>query len=35
METIEIVVDEEDKGGGTGANFVFDWATKKNKLDNK
>tara|TARA_R110000851_G_scaffold157058_1_gene299639 strand:- start:10717 stop:11280 length:564 start_codon:yes stop_codon:yes gene_type:complete len=33
METIEIVVDEEDKGGGTGANFVFDWATKKNKLE--
>ena len=33
METIEIVVDEEDEGGGTGANFVFDWATKKNKLE--
>ena len=33
METIEIVVNEEDKGGGTGANFVFDWATKKGKLE--
>ena len=33
METIEIVVDEEDQDGGTGANFIFDWATKKNKLE--
>ncbi len=33
METIEIVVDEEDEDGGTGANFVFDWAIKKNKLE--
>jgi len=33
METIEIVVDEEDEGGGSGANFVFNWGTKKNKLE--
>lgn len=33
METIEIVVSEGDKGGGTGANFVFDWAKRKDKLD--
>jgi hypothetical protein len=33
METIEIVVDEEDKDGGTGANFVFDWSMKKNGLE--
>jgi len=33
METIEIVVDEDDEKGGTGANFIFDWAKKKDKLD--
>ncbi len=26
METVEIVIAEEDKEGGSGANFVFDWA---------
>ncbi|GGD45997.1 DUF3124 domain-containing protein [Muriicola marianensis] len=26
METIEIVIDENDREGGTGANFIFDWA---------
>ena len=26
LETIEIVVDQKDRSGGTGANFVFDWA---------
>ncbi|WP_299254323.1 DUF3124 domain-containing protein [uncultured Lacinutrix sp.] len=32
MQTIEIVIDEKDKTGGTGANFVFDWlAPKKEK----
>lgn len=25
LETIEIVIDEKDKLGGTGANFIFDW----------
>lgn len=25
MQTIEIVIDEMDVEGGTGANFVFDW----------
>lgn len=25
METVEIVIDEEDKTGGTGANFLFEW----------
>lgn len=25
METVEIVIDEIDKVGGTGANFIFDW----------
>ena len=29
MQTIEIVIDEKDKTGGTGANFVFDWLAPK------
>lgn len=29
LETIEIVIDERDKEGGTGANFIFDWAKRK------
>ncbi|PVW17443.1 DUF3124 domain-containing protein [Marixanthomonas spongiae] len=33
METIEIVVEEEDEDGGTGANFIFDWATQKNTAE--
>ncbi|MCB9359936.1 MAG: DUF3124 domain-containing protein [Flavobacteriales bacterium] len=28
METVSIVIDETDKEGGTGANFIFDWAIK-------
>jgi hypothetical protein len=28
LETIAIVIDELDKTGGTGANFIFDWAIK-------
>lgn len=30
METVEIVIDEQDKEGGTGANFLFEWSIKKN-----
>lgn len=30
METAEIVIDEVDKEGGTGANFLFDWKVAKN-----
>ncbi|PWI31298.1 hypothetical protein DI383_01095 [Flavobacteriaceae bacterium LYZ1037] len=30
LETIEIVIDEKDSHGGSGANFVFDWALKPN-----
>ena len=33
METIEIVVAENDLKGGTGANFVFDWSKRIDKLD--
>ena len=25
METVEVVIDEKDKSGGTGGNFIFDW----------
>lgn len=32
METIEIVVNEDDKAGGSGANFVFEWAVRKQRL---
>lgn len=28
METVEIVIDENDRTGGTGANFMFDWWIK-------
>jgi hypothetical protein len=31
METVEIVIDEEDSEGGSGANFVFEWAVKNDK----
>jgi len=28
METIEIVIKQLDREGGTGANFLFDWRIK-------
>ena len=28
LETVEIVVDETDVEGGTGANFIFEWSVK-------
>jgi hypothetical protein len=28
METVEIIIDQMDKEGGTGGNFMFDWKTK-------
>ncbi|WKK67593.1 DUF3124 domain-containing protein [Lutimonas zeaxanthinifaciens] len=28
METVEIVIEERDEDGGTGANFIFDWRIK-------
>lgn len=28
METVEIVIDEKDQSGGTGANFLFQWSMK-------
>ncbi len=33
METIEIVVREDDLHGGTGANFVFDWEKTPGTVD--
>ena len=30
METVEIIIDETDQIGGTGANFIFDWQIKPN-----
>lgn len=29
LETIEIVIDEKDTHGGSGANFIFEWSTTK------
>jgi hypothetical protein len=29
METVEIIIDENDQAGGTGANFLFDWKAPK------
>ncbi|MDM8161723.1 DUF3124 domain-containing protein [Labilibaculum sp. K2S] len=31
METVEIIIAEQDTEGGSGANFVFDWAIKNVK----
>ena len=28
METVEIVIDQVDREGGSGANFMFDWIAK-------
>jgi hypothetical protein len=28
LETVEIVIDQKDKEGGSGANFLFDWSIK-------
>lgn len=31
LETIEIIIEQIDKEGGSGANFIFDWAVKDTK----
>lgn len=33
METLEIVIEQNDLQGGSGGNFVFDWTVKKSKLE--
>lgn len=29
LETVEIVIDETDQHGGSGANFIFEWIAKE------
>jgi hypothetical protein len=31
LETLEIVIEQKDSEGGSGANFVFDWAKRHEK----
>ena len=31
LETLEIIIGEQDIAGGSGANFVFDWMMKNDK----
>jgi hypothetical protein len=33
METVEIIIDEKDREGGTGGNFLFDWKKAKHAPD--
>jgi hypothetical protein len=33
METVQIIIEEQDNEGGTGANFVFDWKIKANTIE--
>ena len=33
LETVEIIIDQIDKEGGTGANFLFDWKIKPTSND--
>ena len=33
METVEIVIDETDREGGTGGNFLFDWKIKATSIE--
>lgn len=33
LETIEIVIDERDMEGGSGANFIFDWQADLNATE--
>lgn len=31
LETVEIVIDEFDRAGGTGGNIIFDWAMNNDR----
>ena len=31
LETVEIIIEDRDMEGGSGANFIFDWAMKNDK----
>jgi len=33
METIEIIIEENDPSGGTGANFLFEWQKPESSQD--
>jgi hypothetical protein len=33
LETVEIFIDERNKEGGTGANFIFEWFKPKSSSD--
>lgn len=33
LETIEIVISEKDTEGGTGGNFIFEWASRTEKSE--
>ncbi len=33
METVEIIIDEIDVEGGTGSNFIFDWAKARSTTE--
>lgn len=33
METLEIVINRRDTSGGSGANFIFDWAMRKENAE--
>jgi len=31
LETVEIIIEDRDMDGGSGANFIFDWAIENDK----
>jgi hypothetical protein len=31
LETVEIIIEDRDMAGGSGANFIFDWAMENDK----
>ena len=33
METVEIIIDEDDRKGGTGANFLFEWQVQEGVIE--
>lgn len=33
LETVGIIIEEKDKEGGFGANFIFDWGIKKHSTE--
>jgi hypothetical protein len=33
LETVQIVIEENDREGGAGASFLFEWSTKLNSIE--